>query len=183
MLSRFTKPMFCTARTVPACLLACALSATLPGAASAQDQNRIALALSGGITTYDLAGTGTAGVAEAAAYLPVLSFFVVEAGLGFLRYDQYDDPQLSSHVSYLLPELSFQVQVPGRVANPYLGGGAGLAVVVEGRSATDMTLHAVLGVRAWLGARWGARSEVRLRSIDPFAGNTFDFTVGIQYRL
>jgi hypothetical protein len=46
-----------------------------------------------------------------------------------------------------------------------------------------VTLHAAVGVRAWIVNRWGAQIEARLRSIDPFAGNSFDITGGVHYQL
>lgn len=136
-----------------------------------------ALGLGAGFTSYDLAGTGSAFVVNAVADLPLQSFLMFQPGIAYFRYDAR---------ASLYPELSVQLQMPGRHVNPYLGAGAGWALPVEGRPLRDnmdVTLHAVLGARGWFPGRWGVQGEARLRAINPFTGMSFDVTFGVHYRL
>ncbi len=160
--------------------LVVATAALLPAGAAAQQSP--AVGLGAGFTSYDLAGTGTVFVVNGVLDLPLSPFLVFQPGVAYFRYDPgYDASQAS-----LYPELSLQLQIPSSIVNPYLGAGAGWALSVEGRSLRDnmkVTLHAAVGVRAWIVNRWGAQIEARLRSIDPFAGNSFDITGGVHYQL
>ena len=61
--------------------------------------------------------------------------------------------------------------------------GAGFSEYLSGRGTTYGTLHAAAGVRINLGEHYGARFEVRARSIDPFSQSTTDFTFGFMKRL
>ena len=109
-----------------------------------------------------------------------LPFLVVEPGLEYFGYKRDFDHQA---VGLLMPELSLQGSLRVGPVAPYLGVGAGYAFTVTGRGEDDPTLHAVLGVRAYLSDRWGLRGEFRLRSVDPFHGNMGDVTAGVSFRL
>lgn len=132
-----------------------------------------------GPSIYDLSGTGTAGFAAIRVDVPAGRVFVIEPGLGVFRYTAQTDETLT----YLFPEVSFQAQVPGGGVRPYVGGGIGFTEFLSGRGRTDVTLHAAAGLRVALAGGWGLRGEARLRSVDPFTGNTFDLGFGVSRAL
>jgi hypothetical protein len=143
------------------------------------ESGRTAISVLAGPSPYDLAGTGTGFAAAVRVDVPSGRILIIEPGVGFFRYRNDADRT----VSYILPELSLQVQVPSRVVRPYAGAGVGFAEFLSGRGTTFATLHAAGGVRIDLGSVWGIRGEVRLRAIDPFKGNTTDLTAGITRKL
>jgi hypothetical protein len=149
------------------------------GPAGGPPARRPAIAFLGGPSSYDLAGTGTAGFGAVRFDLPSGRALVFEPGLTVFRYST----SAGERITYLLPELGVQVQVPGGPVRPYVGGGLGFSEFLSGRGQSDLTLHAAAGLRADVGAGWGLRGEVRVRSIDPFAGSTADFGVGLSRRL
>ena len=143
------------------------------------DGQRRNVTASVGISEYDLSGTGTTGVGGLTASFPLTSFLSVDPGFGFLRYR----PQLNSdHVSYLIPEVSVRVQIPGPRVNPYLLVGGGVTTVVEGSAETDPTLHTAIGAYLWLTRSWALRPEARVRSVEPWVGTTGDLTFGVSRR-
>lgn len=133
--------------------------------------------LMAGASAYDLSGTGTAPAVAVGLGLPVAGLLLVEPGVTWFRYG----PDTGPDVTWLFSELSIQVPVlRGRVA-PYLGVGGGRAFQVGGPSPLQnaWTLHGVGGMRLTLSGTWGIRGELRIRAVDPFHGNTADFTAGI----
>jgi hypothetical protein len=75
------------------------------------------------------------------------------------------------------------VQYPGRVLRPFLGAGLGLSYAWGGgASATDLTLTGGIGTRVRLTEVWGARAELRARSIDPFHNTIAEWTLGVARR-
>src|SRR5262245_15647174 len=104
---------------------------------------RPAVSVLAGPSSYDLSGTGTAFAAALRVDVPSGRILIIEPGVGFLRYK--NSP--SETVSYILPELSLQVQAPSRVVRPYLGGGIGFSEFLSGRGSTYATLHATAGLR------------------------------------
>jgi hypothetical protein len=149
-----------------------------PWLAQAPSHPRLILSLLAGPSPYDLSGTGTGFAAGAWVDYPVRSFFLVEAGIGDFRYD----PQTGTHVTYLLPEVGARRGVPVGRFFPSTGAGAGVASVLSGGDVTDLTLHVVLGIRAWLSPRPAVRVEERLRSVDPWSGNMVGLTGGLAVR-
>jgi hypothetical protein len=111
--------------------------------------------------------------------LPSSKYLIFEPGLAVFRYRSQADVV----ITYLLPEVSLQVQAPPGPVRPYLGGGIGYSEFLSGRGQNEVTLHAAVGLRLDLGGAWGFRGEARLRSIDPFHGNTFDLGLGLARRL
>jgi hypothetical protein len=101
---------------------------------------------------------------------------VIEPGLTYAHYST----QFGRGVSYLLPEIQAQIQVPGRCVRPFLGGGVGLSHAwVSGASANDLTLSAGAGTRVHLAELWSGRAELRVRAIDPFHGTVAEWTLGV----
>jgi hypothetical protein len=173
-----------TALVPIACFLALAqvpaLDAQLrrPAERRPSEPRRPAVALLAGPSPYDLAGTGTGFAAALRFDFPSGRLLVFEPGIGFFRYEN----QSGDRITYLLPELSVQIQVPSGAVRPYVGGGIGFSEFLSGRGSTFVTLHAATGLRVDLGADWGLRGEWRLRSIDPFTGNTSDLLLGVSRR-
>ena len=145
-----------------------------------EDTRRTAISLLAGPSPYDLNGTGTGFAAALRVDVPVGRVLIVEPGIGFFRYRPTTG---SSSISYLLPEVSLQLQAPSRVVRPYIGGGAGFSEFLSGRGSTFATLHAAAGIRLDVGPDWAGRAEARLRSIDPFVGTTTDLLIGLSRRL
>ena len=144
------------------------------------ESRRTAISVLAGPSPYDLNGTGTGFAAALRVDVPVGRVLIVEPGIGFFRYR----PGTSSgSISYLLPEVSLQLQAPSKGLRPYIGGGAGFSEFLSGRGSTFATLHATAGLRLDVGPDWGGRAEVRLRSIDPFVGSTTDLLIGLSRRL
>lgn len=136
------------------------------------------MAVAGGPSSYDLSGTGTLAIAGAGYEWPVAPFFLVEPGLRYFAYR----PQLSAGTThFLFPEVSLQLQVPGGPFRPYLGGGAGTSFEFGATDEVAVTLHGAVGFRLLFDG-WGLRPELRLRSIDPFAGVTADYTLAGLFR-
>jgi hypothetical protein len=122
---------------------------------------------------------GTGFAAGAWVDYPLTSFLLTEAGVGYFRYTS----QFDVRVAYILPEVGLRAGIPLRSAFPFLGVGAGLATATSGGSGTDYTLHALVGLRLWLGTRVGVRAEARLRAVDPWAANMTDITGGLSIKL
>jgi hypothetical protein len=133
---------------------------------------------SAGPSSYDLAGTGTGFVAHSRFSLRVGSSAALQGTFGYLRY--VADLEESTH--YLLPEVS--IVLAPRIDNVELftGTGAGWALFLNGRGESDFTLHSLVGIRVWVSGSLGTTFELRVRSIDPFVGNTTDITLGFDYR-
>jgi hypothetical protein len=130
---------------------------------------------------YDLSGVGTAlAINLGLAWRPLRRVLLVEPGLGILNYTT----QVSERSHYLFPELSVQAEARLGAARPYLGGGFGDSrESLGGRSVWDFTLHAVGGVRFELGAGWGLRGELRIRTIGPSGDSTADLGFGATRRI
>jgi hypothetical protein len=165
-----------TCRQVATALGALGIFLSVPGTSAAQGR---ALAVVGGAWEYDLSGTGTSVFGGLRLELPVRRFLVIEPGLTYAHYSS----QFDQGVSYLLPEVQAQIQVPGRWVQPFLGGGVGLSYAwADGGSATDLSLSGSAGLRVRLAELWSARAELRVRSIDPFHKTIAEWTVGIARR-
>lgn len=148
----------------------------VPHLSSAQER---ALAVVGGAWEYDLSGTGTTGFGGLRLEWPVNRVVLLEPALTYARYTS----QFGVGINYLIPELQGQVQLPGPVLRPFIGGGLGMSFAWRGgASATDLTLSAGVGTRIRLAELWSARAEFRARSIDPFHSTIAEWTLGIARR-
>lgn len=168
-------------RTGARVALAVGLAVTVLGAPATEGraQSRPALTVSGGASPYDLSGTGSGLLLGAGVDFRPAGPLVVEPGVRFFRYTA----QGGADVSFLMPELSLQLQVRLGSVRPYLGAGAGSALVVEGPGDGELTLHGALGARIPLEGRWSLRPEFRVRSVDPFVGSMGDVSLGVRYGL
>ena len=160
-------------------LLTVVLALIAPAATSAQEDRPVTLSIAAGPSIYDLSGTGTSLAVAGQGAWELLPALVIELGLTFFSYEA----QFADRVSYLFPEISIQAQLPRGAVRPFLGVGGGGGFVVSGEGETAGTLHAVGGVRVQLDPRWSLRGELRVRSVDPWVGNTADIMLGVGRRL
>jgi hypothetical protein len=160
-------------------IAAAAAVIAVPAAASAQSA-RPAISVNGGMTEYDLSGVGRAATVGVRAQLPVTGALVIEPGLNYMQYNS----QGGTGTNLWFPEVQLQAELPLRTVRPYLGIGAGAALIsAEGQRATELTFSSAAGVRVALGGGWGVGGELRIRAIDPWAATTADFGLSISRRL
>jgi hypothetical protein len=144
-----------------------------------ESSTRSAVSFMAGPSSYDLAGTGTGFAGTVRFDAPSGRVVIFEPGVTFFHYTG----EFGNGITYVIPEVSVQVQAPSRSVRPYIGAGAGFAEFLSGRGSTLAALHVTGGLRIDAGPNWGGRGEIRLRSIDPFKGNTTDLLVGVMRRL
>jgi len=133
---------------------------------------------SGGAVRYHMQGAeGTTWGLAGRFEFPVRLYTIVELGVTYFRWQ----PVSGGKVSYVVPELTAEVQgYLGRL-RPYVGSGLGWAAPMRrapGVTQDFFSVHAAGGLRYYLSRRWGLRSEFRVRSIDPWHGYTADLTFG-----
>lgn len=164
-------------RTVVPLVLCGLLTVTWSARMAAQE--RPSIVASAGLAPYDLSGTGTTGIYGLSAAFPLQSVLVAETGVRYLHYGS----QFGRSTSYLMPEAGLQVEpvLQGPV-RPYLGVGAGPALVLDGGTGNILaTLYAALGARIPFGDGWLLRPEARLRSVDPWHGSDLELTAGLGH--
>lgn len=158
---------FATART-PTHAFFAALLLGAPSAASAQD-----LHVGVGRSDYDLAGTGHVFVASARYSSPLTGALAIEIGGTWFEYE---------FATYAFPEVSLVLGPRLGSLRPYLAAGAGVTVALQGFGGGRPTLHAAAGLNVRLNPRWGLRSELRVRAVDPWGAVTADITAGPTLR-
>jgi hypothetical protein len=154
------------------------------------------VAVVAGPAEYDLAGTGWSWTAAARIGIPLTSALVLEPGLGFFTYSSQF---FQDRISFLLPEVTLQLQYPGQRVQPYLGVGAGAAYMIEGYDHSlvpgwglnldaepriEPSAHAAVGLRAGVVQNWGVVGEARVRNISFFKANNsvIEFMFGFTRR-
>jgi hypothetical protein len=137
------------------------------------------VALLAGPVSYDLSGTGWSWSAAIRADYPVARALGFEGGLTYFRYQT----QFSAHEAFLFPEVGVHLGLPTKSVRPYLLGGLGIALAIEGAGDTEITGHAGLGIRTALPGPYGARVEARFRNIT-FTNNAsfLEVLVGLSRR-
>ncbi len=159
-------------------IVACASSSICMGQART-DGERLWAGVTLGPTSYDLAGTGTGLVINAALFWQPLKGILISPSLPFFHYDaQFERP-----TSYLFPEVSFITSPFAGPLQPYFGVGAGWAVLLSGTGESDPTLHGLSGLRLRLSRAFAVRCEIKARAVDPFIGTTADVTCGADIGL
>ena len=147
-----------------------------PRGAAAQMRSPQILTVGAGASRYDLSGDkGTTWVVVARFDGNIGPYVIIEPGFAYMHFTG----QFGGR-NYLLPEISFQGQGYIGPVRPFLGGGIGFANISTGPSQSQLSLHAVSGLRIRLGHGWGVRMEVRARAVDPWHNHTYDFTGGIM---
>jgi hypothetical protein len=156
---------------------ALALVALAPGAA-AQQQMRTETSLLLGPAPYDLLGSGTGFAARlsGASRLSPRGVLLIEPSVGYFTYVT----KFGGRSQWIFPELGLEAEARVGRARPYLGTGIGAGFETRaGPNQVEFTMHAAGGVRLRFGGSWGARIEMRLRSVHPWQGETADLGLGI----
>ena len=162
---------------------------TLPTHRAAAQLPIPSLSIVGGVSRYNLSGTGTAPFGAVRLDIPLL-FVIAEGSLGVLR----TNGDVASR-TYVIPEVQLQWQLLPFLVKPYVGLGGGLFRTVTGTgtstgtstgtgsNASDITASASAGVRLGIpliGA--GLRAEVRVRGIgSSFSGSATEWTLGVSW--
>ena len=137
------------------------------------------LSVMGGISQYDLSGTGTTPFAAVRLTVPIL-FAVAEGSLGIMRPDEG-----SGTHTYIIPEAQLQWELFPLVVKPYVGIGAGMFQTITGPGThmSQFTGSASAGIRVGvpvIGA--GLRAELRVRGIGSgFGGSAAEWTAGLSW--
>jgi hypothetical protein len=163
----------------PSSALAAALaSVVLASSAAAQQQMRTETSLLLGPAPYDLLGSGTGFAVRlsGASRLSRGGALLIEPSVGYFTYVT----KFGGRSQWIFPELGLEAEARVGRARPYLGTGIGAGFETRaGPNQVEFTLHAAGGIRLRFGGSWGARVEMRFRSVDPFAGETTDVGLGI----
>lgn len=160
------------------CVLIPVFGALLLAHPAAAQAPAFAIGLAAGPAPYDLAGTGTGLAGGLRGEYRPLQYLGAQVGIAYFKYTTGGGVGLD----YLLPELSITGRLPVGPVTPYLGGGVGASFELEGQDDEALTLHAVLGANVAVGAHVETVTEARLRSIDPWTGNTLDVLFGLGWR-
>lgn len=137
-----------------------------------------ALTLLGGVSQYDLSGTGTTPFFAARVDVPLGRVVVLEPGITYLPYEE----QFGVRTHHLLPEVQLQVQRPGDRFRPYLGVGVGFSRALRpGLDESELTASVAAGTRVLTLSGWLVRGELRVRAIDPWTGTTADWSLGVGH--
>ena len=135
--------------------------------------------LAGGVSHFDLPGTGSAPIAALRVDLPLFPL-IVEGSLTAFRPTEANGVQRS----YVIPEAQLQWQLFPMFIRPYVGVGAGYFRAITGPDPrrNDVTYSASAGLRAGLPTMpFSLRTEIRVRGIGSgFAGNAREWTIGIS---
>lgn len=146
------------------------------------DARATTISVIGGVSQFDLAGTGTASILGARVDLEITRVFLGEAGFTAMRPSE----QFSRRATYAFPEVQIQAQIPLRIVRPYVGAGVGYALASAHGSyaGSTRTLAGAGGVRVLIpNTRTTLRAELRVRGIGyEFAGAMAEWTLGVGRR-
>lgn len=155
-----------------------ALIALIPAAAHAQLPIP-SVAVVGGVSHYDLSGTGSTAIGAVRLDIPLL-MLLAEGSLGVMRPKEQDGTR-----TYVIPEAQLQYQIFPFLVRPYVGVGGGVFRAVSGPDPrhSDFTLSASAGIRASLPLLpVGVRAEARVRGIGSgFSGSATELTLGVSF--
>jgi hypothetical protein len=136
------------------------------------------IGIAGGVSKFDLSGTGTAPFGALRIDIPIVSL-IAEGSLGIFRPSE----QNGVRNTYVIPEAQLQFQLFPIFIRPYVGVGAGWFRAISGADPreNDITLSAAAGIRFGLPTMpFGLRAEVRRRGIGSgFSRNAAEWTVGL----
>src|SRR3954468_8011328 len=135
------------------------MTAVLPASRANAQLPIPSLAIVGGVSHWDLSGTGTSPMAALRVDVPLL-FVLAEGSYGVFR--PKEDRGTST---YIIPEAQLQWQLLPLLVKPYVGIGGGVFRAISGPAphASEFTGSASAGVRVGvplIGA--GLRAEVRV---------------------
>lgn len=136
-------------------------------------------AVVGGVSNFDLSGTGTAPIGALRVDIPLL-VILAEGSLGVMSAKEDVGRR-----TYLIPEAQLQYQILPLLVRPYLGVGAGWFTALNGPDPhpSDLTLSASAGVRFSIPLMpVGFRAEARVRGIGSgFKGSATELTLGVSF--
>jgi hypothetical protein len=133
----------------------------------------------GGVTQWDLSGTGTSPIGAVRLNIPLL-FIVGEGSLAVFRAKESGGTS-----TYIIPEAQIQWELFPLLVKPYLGIGGGYFKAISGPTphSNTFTGSASAGVRVsvpLIGA--GFRAELRVRGIGSnFSGSAAEWTAGLTW--
>jgi hypothetical protein len=141
---------------------------------------RHSLAVHGGVTSLDLAGTGLYLAGAVRLTRGLAHGLALEGGGFFTRYDSAPDA-----TTVIVPEVQLHYYWIAGPARIYAGGGPGVVWSRRhGLNDGDLSLSAAGGVRAPLTGRMGIVAELRIRGIGRnFSGSTADVMGGLSWWL
>ena len=135
--------------------------------------------LAGGVSHFDLSGTGSAPIAVLRLDLPLFPL-IAEASLTAFRPNE----QNGVRRSYIIPEAQLQYQLFPMFVRPYVGVGAGYFRAITGPDPhpNEVTYSASAGIRAGVPTLpFSLRTELRARGIGSgFSANAIEWTIGIS---
>jgi len=150
----------------------------LPRALSAQLPIPI-FGIAGGVSHFDLSGTGSSPTAALRLDLPLLPM-IAEGSLTAIRPLE----QNGVRRTYIIPEAQLQFQLFPMFVRPYVGVGAGYFRAISGPDPrrNDVALSASAGIRLGLPTLpFQLRTEFRVRGIGSgFSSNISEWTIGIS---
>ena len=136
----------------------------------------------GGVSQFDLSGTGSAPLFVARAGWDWRRNLVLEVGASISRLDQD-----IATTTLLIPDAQIQAQAHVGNWRPYFGLGGGIAIDARNEALggwdTEPVVSASAGARVWF-RRWlAARGELRVHGIGSgFEGAAAEWSGGIQWR-
>ncbi|MQA89636.1 MAG: hypothetical protein GEU90_05310 [Gemmatimonas sp.] len=156
---------------------------TAPYAATAQEPEPVAGWMAAlGLMQFELDGTGLAPMVALRGGTPLSSVLLLEGSMAAARPEQ-----TTGTSSVLIPEAQLQLSLPFTSVSPYMGLGAGAIVDFKntdsGGTQLDLTISGAVGLRVWIGDRFGLGFEFRGRGIGAdFERNTGEYIVGGNLR-
>jgi hypothetical protein len=156
-------------------LLALAAHAAMPDAGHAQRIS--AFSVSAGVLSYHLAESGETAAFALRAEMPYSSLLMLEPGIMVARAEgQW----------LILPQTVAQLRFPmGSGVEPYVGGGAGLALGLEEATGSDIDvlLTGATGVRIDYGGLLGFVFDARAHAVGfDVDAHMFELTLGLRIR-
>lgn len=137
------------------------------------------LALVGGVSHYNLDGSGSTPFGAVRVDVPLLAL-VAEGSLGVLRPKENTGTR-----TYIVPEAQLQYQLFPFLVRPYVGVGVGTFKAVAGADPhpSDVTFSGSAGVRATVPLiGFGVRAEARTRAIGSgFGRRSTEWTLGVSF--
>ena len=136
----------------------------------------------GGVSQFDLSGTGSAPTFVARAGWDWRRNLVLEVGASISRLDQD-----FATTTLLIPDAQIQAQAHVGNWRPYFGLGGGIAIDARNEALggwnIEPAVSASAGARVWF-RRWlAARGELRVHGIGSgFEGAAAEWTGGLQWR-
>jgi hypothetical protein len=135
--------------------------------------------IAGGVSKFDMSGTGTAPFGAVRVDLP-LTALILEGSLGAFRPQE----QFGVRHTYIVPEGQIQLQLFPTLIRPYIGVGGGWVRAVSGPDPrrNDATGSLSAGIRAGLpGLPFSLRGELRVRGIgNGFPSSASEWTIGLS---